>query len=99
MICSQCSKENADHIMFCMGCGGRLARVAPEPGNPARRCAGCGGVRTLQGAVGPAMGVRVYAGGRPVDLPLAWAVVCADCGHVALAIADDARRYLAGTVG
>jgi hypothetical protein len=45
------------------------------------------------------MGVRVVAGGRQADLPLAGAMVCADCGHVALALADDARRFLAGMLG
>jgi hypothetical protein len=50
----------------------------------------------MPGVVGPAMGVRVMAAGRPVDLPIASAKVCVDCGHVALALADDARRYLAG---
>jgi hypothetical protein len=110
MICPKCGNENASHIMFCMGCGARVERPpAGEPGDarsPAnvaaggtRRCVACGGGRVVPGAVGPAMGVRVYAEGQQADLPLAGAMACADCGHVALALADDARRYLAGMLG
>jgi hypothetical protein len=111
MICPSCRNENADHLMFCMGCGGRLRKVpAAEPGAAAMgpigptptagtRCAACGGGRTVQGGVGPALGVRVYAVGRQVDLPIAAATVCVDCGHVGFALADDARRYLAGMLG
>jgi hypothetical protein len=50
----------------------------------------------LQGAVGPQIGVRVFTPGRHDDIPLGPARVCADCGHVALFVADDARAYLAG---
>jgi hypothetical protein len=39
--------------------------------------------------------VRVFAAGRQDDLPLGPATVCVDCGAVSLAIADDARAYLA----
>jgi hypothetical protein len=112
MICPSCSKENANHFMFCLGCGAMLQRPPvgepmaasppPAPGNPyaaSVRCSACGGGRTLQGVVGPAMGARVMAAGRPVDVPVASASVCIDCGHLALAIADDARRYLVGLFG
>jgi hypothetical protein len=45
------------------------------------------------------MGARVYAAGRQADLPIAGVVLCPDCGHVALALADDVRRGLAGMLG
>lgn len=51
------------------------------------------------GAIGPQLGVRVYTSGRYDDVPLAQAAVCVDCGHVAMSLPDDARRYLAGLVG
>ncbi len=122
MICPSCRHENANHLMFCMRCGGRLPQApAGEPGgapmgagggwprdpyapanaSPAAgaRCASCGSGRTVQGAIGPTMGARVFPAGRQLDLPIAAVRVCADCGHVALALADDARRYLAGMLG
>jgi hypothetical protein len=43
--------------------------------------------------------VRVFTQGRHDDLPVAQASVCVDCGHVALFVPDDARRYLAGLAG
>jgi hypothetical protein len=43
--------------------------------------------------------VRVFTQGRHDDLPVARASVCVDCGHVALFVPDDARRYLAGLAG
>jgi hypothetical protein len=70
--------------------------VAPGPGP---RCAACGSERTVQGAVGPQMGARVFPRGQQVDVPIAGVKICADCGHVALAIADDVRRYLVGMLG
>ena len=45
------------------------------------------------------MGVRVFTPGRHDDVPMAQASVCVDCGHVAMFVAEDARRYLLGTVG
>jgi len=45
------------------------------------------------------MGVRVFtAAGRYEDLPLSTAWICIDCGCVAMALPEDARRYLAGAV-
>jgi hypothetical protein len=106
MQCPKCGAANNDSHMFCLGCGGSL-RAAPhgEPDGPrpqaasGSRCAQCGGGRTLQGALGPALGVRVFTQGRHDDLPVAQASVCVDCGHVALFVPDDARRYLAGLAG
>jgi hypothetical protein len=69
----------------------------PQQAQP--RCGHCGGGRTVQGAVGPQLGVRVFTAGRHDDVPLAPALVCVDCGHVSLFLPDDARRYLAGLVG
>jgi hypothetical protein len=113
MQCPQCGAANSDGHMFCLGCGGRLDRAPvgeaaghwPKPAHGAPqgasgpRCAQCGGGRTVQGAVGPALGVRVFTQGRQDDLPLAQARVCADCGHVSLFVPDDTRRFLAGLVG
>jgi hypothetical protein len=105
--------ENVDGNTFCRGCGGRLhaspsgepggarpqaAHVAPQAPS-GTRCAQCGGGRTLQGAVGPALGVRVFTPGRQDDLPLGQASVCVDCGHVSLFVPEDARRFLAGLAG
>jgi hypothetical protein len=69
-------------------------QAAPSP-----RCGQCGGGRLLQGAVGPQLGVRVFTAGRHDDIPLSPARVCADCGHVALFVPEDARAYLAGIAG
>jgi hypothetical protein len=112
MHCPKCGAANSDAYMFCLGCGHRLdkapagepgAPVAAWPGQqpqpPGRRCAQCGTGRTVQGALGPQLGVRVFTPGRQDDVPLAQAVVCVDCGHVALQLPEDARRYLAGLVG
>ncbi len=111
MICPQCGKSNEGHYMFCLECGHALQKGAPpgEPGAPvaawpgqqqqqpsAGRCAQCGSGRTVQGAVGPQLGVRVFTAGRYDDVPLTQAWVCLDCGHVAVFLPDDARRYLAG---
>ncbi len=79
--------------------GSALAAAVAALPPPAARCAACGGGRTVQGAIGPQMGARVYPAGRQVDVPIAGVKICADCGHVALAIADDVRRYLAGMLG
>lgn len=106
MLCPQCRAENDNRHMFCLGCGGRLPAAPPgEPGGAVQvapqgpsgsRCAHCGGVRALKGAIGPALGVRVFSAGRYDDVPLAQASVCVDCGHVSMFVPDDARRYLAG---
>jgi hypothetical protein len=53
----------------------------------------------LPGAVGPALGVRVFAAGSYHDMPIAQASVCVDCGQVSMSVPDDARRYLAGLAG
>ena len=111
MQCPKCGAANDDRHMFCLGCGGLLRAAHGEPGGaqpqaqvppqgpPATRCAQCGRGRTLQAAVGPSLGVRVFTQGRHDDLPLAQASVCVDCGHVSLFVPDDARRYLAGLAG
>ncbi|MGD0529265.1 MAG: zinc-ribbon domain-containing protein [Polyangiaceae bacterium] len=109
MQCTKCGTMNPDGNVFCRSCGARGAprgepgaapatNVAP-PDPSAKRCPQCGGSRTLPGAVGPALGVRVFTSGRHDDLPLAEASVCVDCGHVSMSVPDDARRYLAGLVG
>jgi zinc-ribbon domain len=108
MLCAQCGTENPPSNTFCRKCGGRAApsgepggaqpqaaQVAPQ-GPSGSRCSQCGGGRTLQGAVGPGLGVRVFTTGRHDDVPLAQASICVDCGHVSLFVPDDARRYLAG---
>jgi len=84
--------------------GGAPAPVQAWPGAQPQaasspRCGQCGGGRLLQGAVGPALGVRVFTAGRHDDIPLGPARVCADCGHVALFVPGDARAYLAGIAG
>ncbi|HEY3820246.1 MAG TPA: hypothetical protein VGL81_23940 [Polyangiaceae bacterium] len=95
--------------MFCLGCGGLLPSApAGEPGGgwpgakPSQgpRCGRCGSGRSIPGAVGPSMGVRVQtAAGGHADLPISTASVCIDCGSVTLALPEDARRYLAGVAG
>jgi hypothetical protein len=112
MQCPQCGKGNEGHYMFCLGCGAKLPGApAGEPGggggwpgaapqaSSGPRCASCGGSRTLPGAVGPQLGVRVFTAGRYDDIPLSQARVCVDCGHVALTLPEDARAYLAGLPG
>jgi hypothetical protein len=107
MQCPKCGAANNAGYTFCLGCGGLLPSApAGEPGgSPPQqrpsgpRCAQCGGGRTLKGALGPGLGVRVFSPGRHDDVPLAQASVCVDCGHVALSVPDDARRYLAGLAG
>ncbi len=115
MLCPQCGKNNEPHYAFCLGCGARVPQAPPgEPGGPAiaaqwpvpqapvassPRCGHCGGGRLLQGAVGPQLGVRVFTAGRHDDIPLGPARVCADCGHVAMFVPEDARTYLAGVAG
>jgi ribosomal protein L32 len=110
MQCTKCGEMNPEGNTFCRGCGARFAppgepggpppaaHVAPQA-PPAKRCPQCGGSRTLPGAVGPALGVRVFTSGRHDDLPLAQASVCVDCGHVSMSVPEDARRYLAGLLG
>jgi hypothetical protein len=67
---------------------------APAQATPGRRCAQCGGTHSLQAAIGPSLGVRVFSAGRQDDVPLGPAWVCIDCGAVALTIPDDARAFL-----
>jgi hypothetical protein len=76
---------------------GNAPQMPRTPSGP--RCGQCGNSRMVQGALGPAMGVRVFTPGRHDDVPLASAWVCVDCGHVAMFLPEDARRYLAGLVG
>ena len=107
MQCSQCGKANDGHYVFCLGCGARLPQQPVEPGAGAaamgpqgQPCGRCRGSRTVQGGVGPQLGVRVakVAGGYQ-DLPIASAWVCIDCGHVSLQLPEDARQYLALIAG
>ena len=85
MRCTKCGEPNDGAFKFCKSCGAELPmQCAPagEPGgaSPAMtpqmmpqgpRCGQCGGNRTVQGAVGPQMGVRVFTGtGRYDDLPV-----------------------------
>jgi|ERR1039458_7770997 hypothetical protein len=113
MHCPKCGHSNPASNMFCLGCGARMAKEHAPAGEPGGqpvgmapqgpqgpRCGQCGGGRTVQGAVGPQMGVRVLtAAGRYEDLPLSTAWICVDCGCVAMSLPEDARRYLAGAVG
>jgi hypothetical protein len=115
MQCSQCGAANNDQHMFCLGCGALLSKGHESSGEPgasrwaqavkatqaaaSTRCSQCGNGRTVTGAVGPALGVRVVTANRQDDLPLSTARVCVDCGRVALFIPEDARLYLASLVG
>jgi hypothetical protein len=71
--------------------------AAPPQGSP---CGRCGSGRSVPASFGPPMTVRVQtAVGGTVDLPMAMASVCVDCGNVALSLAQDARQYLASVAG
>ncbi len=107
MQCSQCGKANEGHYAFCLGCGARLPQQAAEPGAGAaamgpqgQPCGRCRSTRTVQGGVGPQLGVRVAtAHGLYQDVPIASAWVCLDCGGIALQLPEDARQYLAVVTG
>jgi len=108
MKCPSCGHLNDGAYKFCLGCGGLLSRQpAPEPGGSGggstgqgARCGHCGGGRTIQGGVGPQMGVRVAtSAGRYEDVPISTGWVCLDCGHVGMFLPENARQYLASVTG
>jgi len=66
IICANCSRENADHYKFCLGCGGELAGGAPSgPGGKSSGVPKLGGVPKLKlggGLFGKAKGDRPGGG-------------------------------------